>query len=358
MLWFPGSLRKPDRAATRVSGDGPLPLRDAMLCSGVQATAGTRPMSHTLLTGSFVALMTPFNQDGSIDFEGLRTLVDFQASHGTSAVLLMGSTGEASMLTPDEKKAIISRSAAWRGGSMQIWHGCTGANTELTLSSVRHACAEGTDGIVVTIPGYVVPSEAEAVDYFTEIADAASCPVGIYNNPTRVKTDLGPDSMIALADHDNVVLLKEATSRGNQIGRIARAGKHLSIMCCDSPNLGLCMQVMSLGGHGTANMGGNVIPGEMATISTPWASYEDVQRFRETYLHVLPLLHFHYSRINPVAVKSLAGALGLPAGPFRRPLKPLDPAELQAGLDIVRELGIAERYGYSLDLERGLRVAG
>lgn len=315
-------------------------------------------MSYSLLTGSFVALMTPFNQDGSIDYEGFRTLIDFQAEHGTSAVLLMGSTGEASMLTPDEKKAIISRTIGFRRPGIELWYGCTGANTDLTLASVRHASAEGADGIVVTIPGYVVPSEREAVDYFTEIADAASVPVGIYNNPTRVKTDLGPASMIELAGHDNVVLLKEATSRGNQIGQVARAGKHLSIMCCDSPNLGLCMQVMSLGGHGTANMGGNIIPAEMAAISKPWTCYEDVQSFRDNYLHVLPLLHFNYSAINPVAVKSLAGALGLPAGPFRRPLKPIDPAALQAGLDIVRELGIAERYGYTLDIGRALRNAG
>ena len=315
-------------------------------------------MAHELLTGSFVALLTPFNQDGSIDWEGFRDLITFQASHGTSAVLLMGSTGEASMLTPEEKKEVISRTLGYRAGRMQLWYGCTGAHTDATLATVRHASAEGADGVVVTIPGYVAPSEDEAFDYFMEVADASTVPVGIYNNPTRVKTDLQWPHMLRLADHDNVVLLKEATSRGNQIAQIARARKHLSIMCCDSPNLGLCMQVMSLGGHGTANMGGNVIPAEMATISTPWRSFEDAENFRETYLEVLPLLHFHYSAINPVAVKSLAGALGLPAGPFRRPLKPLPPARLQAGLDIVRELGLDKRYGYSIDARRGLRAAG
>ena len=315
-------------------------------------------MPHPLLTGSFVALLTPFNQDGSIDFEGFRTLIDFQAAHGTSAVLLMGSTGEASMLSPEEKKAVISRTIGFRRRGMQIWYGCTGASTDLTLATVRHAGAEGADGVVVTLPGYVVPSEQEACDYFTEVADAAAGPVGIYNNPTRVKTDIGFEAMIRLADHENVVLLKEATSRGNQIAQIARAAKHLSIMCCDSPNLGLVMQVMGLGGHGTANMGGNVIPAEMAAISKPWASFDDARSCRETYLHVLPLLHFHYSAINPVAVKSLAGALGLPAGPFRRPLKPLDPAALRQGLELVRSLGIAERYGYRTGGGRPARAAG
>ena len=315
-------------------------------------------MAHKLLTGSFVALLTPFNQDGTIDWEGFRDLIRFQASHGTAAVLLMGSTGEASMLTPEEKQQVVTRTLAYRTGSMQLWYGCTGASTEATLAGVRHAGAEGADGVVVTVPGYVAPSEEEACDYFLEVADAATVPVGIYNNPTRVKTDLQWPQVLRLADHDNVVLLKEATSRGNQIAQVTRARKHLAVMCCDSPNLGLCMQVMALGGHGTANMGGNVMPAEMATISTPWRSFEDAESFRETYLQVLPLLHFNYSAINPVAVKTLAGALGLPAGPFRRPLKPLSPERLQAGLDIVRELGLDQRYGYTINPARGLRAAG
>jgi 4-hydroxy-tetrahydrodipicolinate synthase len=310
-------------------------------------------MAHKLLEGSFVALLTPFNADESVDYEGFRTLFDFQRSHGSSAVLVMGSTGEASMLTPEEKAAIVSRTVKMRQGTMELWFGCTGNNTASTIKQVKHASAEGADGVVVTVPSYVVPSEEEAVRFFLDVADAATVPVGIYNNPTRVKTDLSAAAMVRIAEHPNIVLLKEATSRGDQIARIARAGQHLSIMCCDSPNLGLIMQVMSLGGLGTANMGGNIIPAEMATISTPWRSMEDVARFRETYLRVLPLLHFHYSAINPVAVKSLARALGLPAGPFRKPLLGLPEDKLKAGIEIVRELGIAKTYGYRLDGDKG-----
>ena len=118
------------------------------------------------------------------------------------------------------------------------------------------------------------------------------------------------------------------------------------------------MQVMALGGHSTANMGGNIIPAEMSAFSKLRERFEDTVSFRETYLRVLPLLHFHYSAINPVAVKSLASALGLPAGPFRRPLQPLGPKALEVGLSIVRELGIAERYGYTPNVKRTLVAAG
>lgn len=117
-------------------------------------------------------------------------------------------------------------------------------------------------------------------------------------------------------------------------------------MCCDSPNLGLVPAVMSLGGHGTANMTGNIAPAEMAIISKPWRSIEDAVNFREAYLRLLPLIQFTYSRVNPVPVKSLARVLGLPAGRLRRPYLNMTGGALRAGLDIVKRLGLAQRYGY------------
>jgi 4-hydroxy-tetrahydrodipicolinate synthase len=105
---------------------------------------------------------------------------------------------------------------------------------------------------------------------------------------------------------------------------------------------------MALGGHGTANMTGNVAPAEMATISTPWTEAGAAERFRDAYLTNLPLLHYAYSAINPVPVKSLMAALGLPAGPLRKPLRALQGEPLERGLAIIDALGLADRYGYSL----------
>ena len=116
----------------------------------------------------------------------------------------------------------------------------------------------------------------------------------------------------------------------------------------DSPNLGLVVPTMSLGGHGTANMTGNVAPRELATISSPWTSYREAENFKNAYLHLLPLLHFTYSAINPVAVKSLMKALGMPAGELRKPLSGLDAEAISKGLRIVAELGLDKTYGYKL----------
>ncbi len=305
-------------------------------------------MTKLRIEGSFVAIITPFNRDGTVDFEGFRTLIDFQASHGTSALLIMGSTGEVSMLSLEERHRIMAETMKYRKEGMLMFYGCTGSNTQGTIDMVRFAAGEGADGAIITVPSYICPSVDDAVDYCLEVADASAIPLGIYNNPGRVGTDLPAESIIRLADHPNIVVDKEATTRAGQIGQIAAANKELSLMCCDSPHLGHVMQVMSLGGQGTANMTGNVAPRELATISKPWTSFEDAERCRETFLRILPLFHFTYSRINPVPVKSLMKALGLPAGDLRRPYRNLEGEELKRGVDIVRKLGLVEQYQFPI----------
>ncbi|GAB4247201.1 MAG: 4-hydroxy-tetrahydrodipicolinate synthase [Thermoleophilia bacterium] len=304
-------------------------------------------MPKVKLEGSFCAAVTPFNRDGSVDYEGFRTWIDFHHEHGTSALLLMGSTGEVSLLSWEERKRIIRETVKFRRAGMPLYYGCTGNNTEATIEMVRYAGAEGADGAIVTIPSYICPPVEDAVAYYLEVAEASPIPIGIYNNPTRVKTDLPAEAVLRLAEHENIVILKESTSRVAQIAQVMAGKPDLAVMCCDSPNLGLVMPVMSLGGHGTANMTGNIAPRELAAISRPWQSYADVAICRETYLRLLPLFFFTYSAVNPIPVKSLARALGMPAGDLRRPYRGLGSAELERGLRIVRELGLAETYGYS-----------
>ncbi len=311
-------------------------------------------MAKLRIEGSFVALITPFNRDGAIDFEGFRTLLDFQARHGTAAVLIMGSTGEVSMLSPEERRRIVSGTVKHKTGDMLHYYGCSGPSTEGTIENVRFAAAEGADGAIIAVPSYICPSEADSVRYFLDVADASPIPIGIYNNPPRVKTDLGADAVLRLAQHPNIVVDKEATSRVAQIAQLCAARPDMSLMCCDSPNLGLVVPLMALGGHGTANMTGNLIPQELAVISTPWRDYADATACRDTWLRMLPLFHFTYSAINPVPVKSLMAALGLPAGDLRRPLTALEGDALQRGIDLVRELGVADKYGFTL---RGPRAA-
>jgi 4-hydroxy-tetrahydrodipicolinate synthase len=309
-------------------------------------------MAKRKIRGSFVALITPMNADSSVDFEGFRTLLEFQEKNRTAAVLIMGSTGEVSMLTPDERRQIISETIKMKTGKMEFWYGCSGPSTEQTIGYVEFAGAEGADGAIIAAPAYICASEEDITEYFLEVADASPIPIGIYNNPPRVKTDLPHTAILRLAEHPNIQINKEATSRVGQIAQTIAGKPDMSLMCCDSPTLGLVVPLMALGGDGTANMSGNLIPQEMALISTPWAGWEDAMACRETWLTSLPMLHFTYSAINPVAVKSLMGAVGLPAGPLRKPLKPLAPDYLAKGLSICRDLGLDRKYGYNLQAIR------
>ena len=303
--------------------------------------------------GSFVALITPFNEDGSIDFGAFRTLLRFQEDHGTAAVLFMGSTGEPTLLTPEERRQIVVETAKMKTGRMLFFYGCTGGGTEATIANVRFARDHGADGAILAAPPYICASEEEIERFFLEVADATDLPLGIYNNPARVGTDLGAERLLRIFRHPHYVVHKESTARVAQVAQVLAAGPDVSVMCCDSPNLGLVVPTMSLGGHGTANMTGNVAPAEMAALSRPWRSWQDAETFRETYLRLLPLLHFTYSATNPVPVKSLMKALGLPAGDLRRPLRGLPEPALATGLAIVRALGLDRKYGYKVSASVG-----
>ena len=303
-------------------------------------------MGKRILTGSFVALITPFKADGAPDIEGFGKLIEFQAKNGTSALLVMGSTGEVSLLTKEERHRVITETIQFKRYGLPLFYGCTANNTQETIAMVRYAARAGADGAVITVPSYVYAPVDAALQYFLEVADASPIPVGIYNNPIRVGTDLPAEAIIRLADHPNIVIDKEAMARPGQIAQILAAQKEMSVMCCDSPNLGLVPAVMSLGGHGTANMTGNIAPREMSVISKPWKTHQDAVDFRETYLRILPLIQFTYSKVNPVPVKSLARVLGLPAGDLRRPYLNMSGPALRAGVEVVKRLGLVEQYGY------------
>jgi 4-hydroxy-tetrahydrodipicolinate synthase len=305
-------------------------------------------MGSKRLEGSFVAIVTPFNRDGSIDFEGFRTLIDFHADHGTSALLIMGSTGEVSMLSEDERHQVISETVKFKKNGLPLYYGCTCSNTRATIDMVRYAGNEGANGAIITVPAYIVPPVEDVISFYLEVADASKIPIGIYNNPARCGVDLSAEDIIRLADHPNIVVDKEAMPRVGQITQIAAAKKDISLMCCDYPGYGLVMPVMSLGGQGTANITGNIAPEELAVISKPWTSWEDAENCRKIFLELLPLSTFNYCKVNPVPVKSLMKALGLPAGDLRKPYRSLDGRELQQGIDIVKALGLVQKYGFSI----------
>ena len=143
---------------------------------------------------------------------------------------------------------------------MPIFFGCTGNNTEATIANVRFAKDNGADGAILAAPAYICAPEGDIERFFLDVADATDLPLGIYNNPPRVKSDLHWDHLLRIFKHPNYVVHKESTARVGQVAQVLAGKPNVSVMCCDSPNLGLVVPTMSLGGHGTANMTGNIAP--------------------------------------------------------------------------------------------------
>jgi 4-hydroxy-tetrahydrodipicolinate synthase len=297
------------------------------------------------MEGSFVALITPFNEDGSIDFGAIDTLLQWHEANGTSSILFMGTTGEASVLSAEERREIVVRTAKMKHTArMPFFYGCTGNCTDTTIANVRFAADNGADGALIAVPPYTCPPESDAERYFLDVADATDLPLGTYNNAPRLRTDLQVETLLRIFRHPNYIVHKESTARVNQVAELLRAAPDVSIMCDDSPEPGLAVQTMALGGQGISNGAGNIAPAELGIISRPWHDHKQIDAFRAEYLRILPLLSFVYSTTSPIPLKSLMSAVGLPAGSLRRPLRRLEAKELQRGLAIARGLGLDKRY--------------
>jgi 4-hydroxy-tetrahydrodipicolinate synthase len=298
------------------------------------------------MTGSWVALITPFTTDDAVDLDGFCRLVDFHLAHGTDGLLLCGSTGEPSLLSTGEKRAIYDAVLPYTRGKIPTFAGTTGGSTAETVELSRYAQRAGSDGLLLVVPPYSRPPQEAIYQHFRTVAEAVDLPIAIYNNPTRVGVNIDAETIIRLAEIPNIVADKEAIPNVGQLTAIKRAtGDRLNLLCCDFPGYSLVLPTLALGGQGTANVTGNVIPEEMAAMSRPWQTFEDVQRSRELYFRYLPLLTMMYSVSSPVPVKTAVGLLGLPAGRVRRPLPDMAPDKVRQLQALLDELGVTEKYG-------------
>ncbi len=296
--------------------------------------------------GSWVAIPTPFTEEDEIDFHGFEELIDFQAENGTDGILLMGSTGESPSLTMDERKEILNRVLPYAKGRLPVFAGTTCGNTSQTIELSEYAQRAGADGALLVVPPYLRPSQDGLYDHFKAVAKAVDIPIAIYNNPGRVSVNIEPATIIELAKIPNIVADKEAMPNVGQLVQIRReAGDEINLLCCDAPGFSLIVPTLALGGHGTANISGNIIPQEMAEMSRPWRSWEDVQRTKELLFKYFPLMSALYSLTNPVVVKAALRLLGLPAGHVRRPLLDMNESDIKALKNLLDGLGVTEKYG-------------
>ncbi|MGM0431999.1 MAG: dihydrodipicolinate synthase family protein [Spirochaetota bacterium] len=297
--------------------------------------------------GSWVAIPTPFTNHGKIDFGGFKTLIDFHAAHKTTMLLVMGSAGEVTLLSYEERKAIVTKVAAYAKGKIPVFFGGSLPTTEQTVEFAKFAEAEGADGLIFTAPPYLMLTQTAVYEYLRAAMGSVTIPVGIYNNPTRVVVNINPETIEKLShEFNHFVADKEAVSSVQQLAEVRRrVGDALSILCCDYPKYSILLPTLALGGDGAANIGGNIIPEETAEMAEPWESIEQLERSRELFFHYYPLISMLYTFSNPVMIKPALDYLGLPGGKLRAPNPNLEGEKLRELHNIIDEFDLRNKYG-------------
>ena len=290
--------------------------------------------------------MTPFKDD-EVNMPVLRQLVDFHAENNSSGVLLMGSTGEAILLTQDERKRIIDTVIEHATGRVPVMVGVAAMTTRQTISNARYALDAGADCGLIVQPPYIKPKQSSLYKYFKDVADAVDLPLVIYNNPERCGVNVEPETIARLAHHPNIVAIKEAGPNPYGVMRTVELTRgEFNVLCCDCAFYALIPVVMSSGGKGTSNVTGSVCPREFAEMSKPWENYEDVLTTRKHLYSLLPLIRMLYSETNPVPLKAALNMLGADVGVPRKPLTMLSEQNRKTLRQTMDRLGVLDEDSY------------
>ncbi len=298
------------------------------------------------LTGSWVAMPTPFTEEDKIDYQGFETLIERQIRYGTSALFILGSAGETSLLSLEEKKEIVRETVKMTKGRITTFFNSSMPTTDASVEFAKYCEDQGAEGLIFTVPNYVLLSQTAAFAHLDACFSATTLPVGIYNNPSRLGVNVEPETIKKLYDlHENFVVMKEAMSSNQQLVKERMlCGTDLNVLCCDYPKYSILLPVLALGGNGAANIGGNIIPEEVARYSRPWTSVEIMEECRALYFKYYPLLEALYMFSNPVCIKAALRMLGLPGGHLRKPYQELGGKKLEQLKSVMEELGVFDKY--------------
>ena len=299
------------------------------------------------LQGSWVAMPTPFTEDNKIDYQGFETLINRQIKYGTSQLFVLGSAGEGDTADTggeeSDRQGSNLHGQRENSGIFQCFlpyhRGERGVCTVLREAGSRRR------GIYRSALCSDQPASAHA--HLDTCMGSVDIPCGIYNNPSRLGVQVLPETIKKLSDaHPNFVVDKEAMGSVEQLVQVQRLceGK-VKIMCCDFPKYSIVIPTLAVGGTGTANIGGNIIPEEAALYSRPWTSMEIMEECRANYFKWFPLLQALYTFSNPVVIKA-ALSHPWPAGRhLRKPYQEYTGQKLADLETMMGEMGVIDKYG-------------
>jgi 4-hydroxy-tetrahydrodipicolinate synthase len=304
-------------------------------------------MKRFNVVGSWPALVTPFTDGDEVNVESLRRLVQFHVDNRSDGVLLMGSTGEAILLTAEERNRVIDAVIDEAGGKIPVMVGVAAVSTRQTIENARYAKEAGADCGLIVQPPYIKPTQAGLYNYFKDVADAVDLPLVIYNNPERCGVNVEPETVARLAQHPNIVAVKEAGPNPYGVMRMIELTRgEFNVLCCDCAFYALIPVVMASGGKGTSNVTGSLYPREFAELSKPWENYKDVLTTRDHLYRLLPLIRMLYSESNPVPLKAALNMVGADVGRPRRPLLELSEGNVKALRLTMERLGVLDEGSY------------
>ena len=311
----------------------------------------TRPTRSTrpLLRGAFTALVTPFTTDGALDEVAFRRLVRWQILAGIDGLVPCGTTGESPTLSVDERERLIAATVevvAERASRdrVRVVAGTGTNDTAATIRATRRAAELGADAALVVAPYYNRPDSRMLEAHFRAIADEGGLPIVVYNVPSRTGVNVDADTFLRLAEHPQVIAIKEASGNLEQIARICRdRPRDVAVLAGDDA---WTLPVLAMGGDGVVSVASNEIPGQLVALCAA-ARAGDWETARRTHDRWLPLFLGNFrGGPNPVPAKAALALMGLlDSDMVRAPLLPIDPDGRAAMAVTLRGLGLVEAGG-------------
>lgn len=291
-----------------------------------------------IFKGAGVAVVTPMHADGGVNYEKFTELIEFQIKNGTDAIIVCGTTGEASTLTHEEHLDVIRHCVRVTAGRIPVIAG-TGSNcTETAVYLSKEAEAIGVDGLLLVSPYYNKATQNGLYAHFKAVADSVKLPILLYNVPSRTGCNILPETIVRLCqDVENIVGVKEASGNISQIAHLAA----ISGGCVDiySGNDDQIVPIMSLGGLGVISVLSNVAPAQTHEICQKFLE-GDVKESCRLQLEALDLCNALFCEVNPIPVKKALNLMGMGAGALRMPLSEMEPANVQRLEKAMKAYGI------------------
>ena len=291
-----------------------------------------------IFTGAGVAIVTPFHADGSVNYDKLEELIDFQCNNGTDSIIICGTTGESATLTEAEHTEVIQKAVEFTRGRIPVIAGTGSNNTMTAIELSKEAEAVGADGLLMVTPYYNKATQQGLIQHYTTVAKEVKLPIILYSVASRTGCNIEPATVAALYQNvENIVGIKEASGNISQIAKIMNLtdGK----IDLYSGNDDQIVPIMSLGGLGVISVLSNVAPQETHEICAKFLD-GDIKGSLELQLKALPLVDALFSEVNPIPVKKALNLMGYEVGGLRLPLTELTEANTEKLAKAMREFGI------------------